>query len=252
MAISRLKPKRPKLNRRDPLAKSLALLLPLHEGGGTVAHDLSGYGNNGTLTGGVTWTAGQFGRCLSFDGASGSYVIGAYSLPTSADWTVSCRFKITSASLGVLFAQRGGGEPDRFLLYYNAGTIQPQIGGGGGEPFTPSVTLSQNTWYHYALKKTGALYTQYIDGALDGSGNAGASTIPAQPLKIGNWDSDLGWIGNIGDFAVWSRPLSPAEVARLYADSFRMVRPRRRVAFAPTAAPPGGNRRRRVIICGGG
>src|SRR5213080_3487444 len=43
----------------------------LNEGAGTTAADSSGFGNNGTLSGGVRWTSGPNGAALAFDGASG-------------------------------------------------------------------------------------------------------------------------------------------------------------------------------------
>ena len=36
----------------------------MNEGGGTVAYDTSGYGNNGTLQGNPAWTAGVLGGAL--------------------------------------------------------------------------------------------------------------------------------------------------------------------------------------------
>ena len=41
------------------------------EGTGTTAGDSSGYGNNGTLTGGAGWAAGYFGTALELDGVDG-------------------------------------------------------------------------------------------------------------------------------------------------------------------------------------
>ncbi|MHC4285107.1 MAG: hypothetical protein ACYSWZ_19385 [Planctomycetota bacterium] len=40
----------------------------LDEGAGTVANDMSNYGNNGTLQGGPLWTVGHLVGALQFDG----------------------------------------------------------------------------------------------------------------------------------------------------------------------------------------
>lgn len=67
----------------------LVLYLPFSEGTGTVAYDLSGYGNNGTLYSSTTicsnpptsgcpqWVNGKVGKALSFDGVD-DYVSFAY------------------------------------------------------------------------------------------------------------------------------------------------------------------------------
>ena len=68
-------------------AQGLVLYLPFDEGTGTIAYDLSGYGNNGTLysstticsnpptSGCPTWTDGKVGKALSFDGVDDNLII---------------------------------------------------------------------------------------------------------------------------------------------------------------------------------
>ncbi|MHC4088353.1 MAG: hypothetical protein ACYSU5_24570 [Planctomycetota bacterium] len=46
----------------------------LDEGAGTVANDMSNYGNNGTLQGGPLWTVGHLVGALQFDGVQGMKV----------------------------------------------------------------------------------------------------------------------------------------------------------------------------------
>lgn len=55
----------------------------LDEGGGTVARDSSGNGNDGTLEGGPTVVAGQFGQALAFNN-NRVIIPGSDSLPASA------------------------------------------------------------------------------------------------------------------------------------------------------------------------
>lgn len=47
----------------------------LDEGAGTVVHDLSDYGNHGTLQGAPQWTVGMLDGALEFDGAADSVEI---------------------------------------------------------------------------------------------------------------------------------------------------------------------------------
>jgi hypothetical protein len=51
-------------------AQGLVGYWPFDEGGGTIAKDYSGNGNNGTLVNNPTWTTGKVGGALSFDGAN--------------------------------------------------------------------------------------------------------------------------------------------------------------------------------------
>src|SRR4030095_12638936 len=51
-----------------------------NEGSGTVVHDVSGKGNDGTLQGGASWaTSGKYGKAISFNGTN-AYV----SIPSSS------------------------------------------------------------------------------------------------------------------------------------------------------------------------
>lgn len=43
---------------------------PFYEASGTVAHDVSGNGNNGALSGAAQWVSVYFGDALSFDGST--------------------------------------------------------------------------------------------------------------------------------------------------------------------------------------
>src|SRR5947209_13620948 len=61
---------------------------------GNLASDSSGNGNNGFLSGGVTWVPGVFGSALSFDGSSGEVKVADNdALEPSAAVTVSAWFK---------------------------------------------------------------------------------------------------------------------------------------------------------------
>jgi len=51
-----------------PLDDGLVGYWSFNEGSGTIAHDYSGNGNDGTINGGATWVAGISGYALSFDG----------------------------------------------------------------------------------------------------------------------------------------------------------------------------------------
>src|ERR1700729_1971261 len=98
--MSAVKPNWPMLRRGHPLAQGLVLGLPVFEGSGATANDLSGYSDNGVLTGGVTWVGGPSGWALKLDGTSGYISIpSSPSLPDgSAPFSVACWVAPTLAS----------------------------------------------------------------------------------------------------------------------------------------------------------
>ena len=72
--------------------------LPLDEGSGTVAGDVSGHGNNGTLLNGADWTAGQRGGALQFDGSNDVVTVPGTALaPVTTALTVAAWVHRTSA-----------------------------------------------------------------------------------------------------------------------------------------------------------
>ncbi len=65
-------------------ATNQLVAMPLNEGAGTAAADISGRAHNGTLTGGSTWVAGRYGQATSFNGTSG-YI----NIPDHNDFTLT-------------------------------------------------------------------------------------------------------------------------------------------------------------------
>jgi len=151
---------------------------PLNEGSGTTTADMApaGYGFDGTLIGGPTWTSGQFGNALSFDGVD-DYVLcaerqgtgpGTYPqelMPPDA-FSVSCWVKLDNFAYFSAFVGNGmdtGADECGFFLY-NFGWE-----GDNGQDFgvairteaamhyveTPNI-YQTNTWYHLAATYDGA------------------------------------------------------------------------------------------------
>src|SRR3989449_147519 len=54
------------------ISSGLGLYYRFDEGAGSLANDSSGNGNTGSLLGGTTWTAGQLGQAVNFNGVSGN------------------------------------------------------------------------------------------------------------------------------------------------------------------------------------
>jgi len=107
-------------------------------------------------------------------------------------------------------------------------TIRPNNGitwdtrsGAGGTCLTPDGVLSNNTWHHLAITRSGlsnldAIYIDGIDKATDKTCDAMiSSNYPT--IRIGNVNTATRLFnGTIDEFSVWNRSLSISEVNQLY------------------------------------
>jgi hypothetical protein len=212
----------------------------LDEGSGSVLVDSSGNGDNGTATGGVTWTAGPSGSALAFDGTGGVRIPDAPQLEPSAAITVAAWVattgspgsykyvvakganRCTSASYGLYSGPNGGLE---FYIARGQGTIyarSPDAGWG----------VWDGRWHLAVGTFDGTTIRLYVDGAEVGFGTQYPGPIEyllndTNDLFIGDYPScsNLYFPGAISDVRIWNRALSAADVFAL---------------SAPTQPPPTG------------
>jgi len=201
------------------------------DGSGSTALDSSGNGDNGTLTGGYSWTPGVLAGAISFDGSSG-YMYSASQLAGPQVFTTALWFKTTTASGGKLIGlgdvQNGpSASYDRNLYMNNSGQLYFGV-------YTNATQMTINSpnayndghWHHAAATLAGDGMMLYVDGNLVAS-NAGVTS--AQVFngywKIG-YDNLAYWPsvptsfffnGAIDDARVYNRELSSTEVAGLYS-----------------------------------
>jgi hypothetical protein len=102
-----------------------------YPGSGATWTDLSGNGNNGTLTNGPTYS-GSNGGFLNFDGTNDYVNCGNSSLLNpSSSFTLSCWFKISNLedvdgeSKGLVGKYSGANNWRQFMLYYNSTSNSP-------------------------------------------------------------------------------------------------------------------------------
>jgi hypothetical protein len=239
------KPVSPVLQPGHPQAQGLVLGLPLSEGGGLTAYDISGRGNNGTLNGGLTWADGPWGRCLSDDGTG--YVTTGLLLPETrgAPFTVALLLKGNTDNKLLWSQNQAQGIG---LIYNTASPAGLTLSHGAGATLSQawSVVLDGN-WHHIAVVfPDGWVGTNncliYLDGAplaqVAGpngvSGTTGSNFTPG-----GRTIGSACWVGSLDGFFVATRALPAAEAAALSADPFAAYRRRsRRLRAAGDAAGP--------------
>ena len=225
------------MSRSPGLWRGLVGAWPMQDGGGLTAHDVSGFGNNGTLTAmdpATDWVVTEKGRALQFGGsAAGEYVGFSPIAFGTGPWTFSSWIDIVSnyTTYGFLAnagwtarVQMNSDVPSHFYLLSLT---------GASAVWTNIVYLGRK---HYSIVCSGAAgITLYVDGISQGvqatpAGGFTFSTIGCRtPASTSSLDGSMCAPG------LWSRALAPSEIQELYADPWAMYTLRPRV-FAAAAA----------------
>ena len=200
-----------------------------NEGGGDVAEDSSGKGNNGTIHGGAEWVDGMFGSALSFDG-SDDYVEIAHddTLNVGGGHTIALWFKLNAVpggGMGVI--TKDDWAPG---FWWDANIIRHHT-------HDPAATLHyvdaawepDTDWHHVAVTWDGEAFGVYLDADEIGSGvngaNIGRNPLTDKPLLIGiyletgqhgQWGEFLGAI--IDDVAVFNTALTGDDIGVLMTE----------------------------------
>jgi len=142
----------------------------LDEGSGTLAVDVSGNGNDGTLRGDPKWAVGQIGGALELDGddfveCGTSGILNITEQITLAAWVKADPGFSYSTWSGIIM--RGGPNIDTFALYYNGSTQNLGFKTTGTDPawmMMAAEGLFDGEWHHVAAVYDGAVKTVYLDG----------------------------------------------------------------------------------------
>src|ERR1700722_8824684 len=220
------KPISPMLQRQKPVTNGLALGLPFTEGSGTTVYDQSGNGNNGTLSGGVTWAGGPSGWTLNFNGSTGyvTYPL-AKAAPALSKFTLMTWFgcNALTGTYQMIISVTTTGNPTELRLLGNTTRLELSMGSTGDLILAGSLSLK--TWYHLTAPYDGTNILLYVNGALQGSGTyTGAISNTTNPCVIGGRAGSFFVNGMIDTPKIYTRALSPAEIAADYFDSAAIYR----------------------------
>jgi hypothetical protein len=181
------------------------------ENTGTIAHDFSGNGNDGTLTNSPTWVRGKRGGALSFNG-SNTYVAGpSISISntiTASAWVYSSNFNQNGFVIG------RNPVNTQWELFFEATVLRWR--GGAAENTVFCNIPTNNKWHHIVGTQTGTTGTLYIDGVQCGTGTVTAIGNAAGTVDIGRFASAYHFNGLIDDVRLYNRVLTASEVAALY------------------------------------
>ncbi len=195
------------------------------EGGGAVAKDLSGQGNDGKLVGGAKWVRGPWGTAIELDGKDG-YVDGGTgpSLNIAAAGTMMLWCFPQTLQGGLLnWSTSGNWGDERLVMAVNTyhGGRQPlavMADGEGHSQFSLG-SLQAKAWNHVAVAFDGQTTWVYNDGVLVGRRTQALKpNIAGVPMWVGKC-LGLGqafFDGMIDEVRVYNRPLSAQEIAGHY------------------------------------
>ncbi|MEJ2702712.1 MAG: hypothetical protein P8Z79_09760 [Sedimentisphaerales bacterium] len=198
------------------------------EGSGTIAHDSSGNGHDGTVVGDPAWVAGKIGGALDLDGsgdhvvdeAAGDYLNGLEAI-TICVWIKS---DVVGTDKGFIILEDPNGGDNRNMRYdaaswaWEGGTnlIKTALDSTGGHQAYEGSDNTQTTeWQNVAMVwSSGNELLLYIDGELDTPRGTDAGTegtvsgVTKLIVGKGCKDADGGWDGLVDDVRIYNEALS--------------------------------------------
>lgn len=192
-------------------------------GSGTKATDLSGNGNDGTISGDVNYSAGKIGDALNFDGSTNSVDIGNQnSLNITGPITLSVWIKPQSLPAEIRQIVNQG---SKFALWMENGIITFADGVPVGKCDTDTGTLTINDWYHIVAVFSGIsgspvttsnckIYVNNTNKTVNTSGTWNPSGSGTTYIGSNNGSVQF-FPGLIDEVRIYSRALSETEIKKL-------------------------------------
>jgi len=181
----------------------------LDDGSGTVAHDTSSNGNEGTFNGEPQWVPGFIGGALEFDGVDDYVTIGDLDLTESFTLTFWMRpSSIPSGWHSVVMKEYDYG------FEFDGTNLLGRVGNGaGGWGATVNTTISEPAvWYHTTLTWNGSDLEMFIDASSVGQ-NTGIHVSNDSPLLFASWNTSSEFFnGTIDDVRIYDHVLSVIEI----------------------------------------
>ena len=184
-----------------------------YPGSGTTWFDISGNGNNGTLTNGPTFSSSNQGSIV-FDGTD-DIVTTSLSATLSFTWSVWFKTNVLASGYRNIISVPTGAY---MLMLLDTSTnnmgFWSSDGMGGGSLGVNS--LSTNTWYNAVLVREGdgisGGYKAYLNSVFKGSANTSTWTIANTISLGGRTDANQYLNGNIALAQIYNRVLTANEI----------------------------------------
>lgn len=224
--------------------------------GSRIFRDSSGRHNHGTLepdfATGPTWLwDAELGRHVTQYDGSDDYITVPHSasfLFGTGDFTIAVWFN--RSNNGIMLGKDTNTDRQWILTFaFTTGFKLSFISIPDGPlQLNGATDVLSGVWYHGAVTRRAGTLTIYLDGIADGTAASSAAINGTNDINIGRREFPGfpdSFIGSLSDPLIYSRALSPAEIAWLADPTNRLVQGRDGVVGRVV-----GNRRRRTIICG--
>jgi hypothetical protein len=195
----------------------------------TTWRDLSGNGNNGTLTNGPTYS-GANGGSIVFDGVDDYVGLTNPSTLRNQNFSVSIWFNpevqtniivsmidfdhSNSPNQGWILQSEDATTNRYFYFAWHDGTtFQPLLGYGAGK----GIQITTSVWQNITYTKTGTSLLGYKNGTQVYTGtatNGNVSYVTNRNLFIGSIGGSRNFKGNISNTQIYNRALSAAEISQ--------------------------------------
>jgi hypothetical protein len=212
----------PALSAMAGMDPALMVYWPLDEMSGTVANDLSGHGNNGTISAGPTWAAGKLDGALKF--AAAGDVRGPYIPLNSRTFTIAMWINPVLGASQILFSQVQSGSTNLSMHFRLGGpstTDAPvngiRFGFYSNDLDSPANVLQSNNWYHVVFWYNFETQRRriYINGAQISDATASPFLATQGAICLGSWTGSSYYTGLVDDFQLYHKALSEAEVVKI-------------------------------------
>lgn len=215
------------INLDPPATANLAALWTFDEGSGTTANDTSGNGNIGTLVNNPAWISGKLNDALQFSG--GNYVTAGNpaDLNIQGPITLAAWINVPTAQATGGIITHGGplGESQGPSVTFGIMSGNVEVGSSNGTTTAstqyPIPSSDAGAWVHWAGVYDGAHWILYRNGTqVSSSASAQGAATSTANWTIGAFDAPMqGYMmelsGGIDDVRIYSRGLSPNEIATL-------------------------------------
>jgi hypothetical protein len=222
-------------NSHPDLVTGMVAWLPLDEGQGTQALDVSGQGHNGTLEGSSlpTWTNDGSGPSLAFAGTQGQVVV-----PNSSELTPTNKFtmmawiKVNPGVQGAVLSKKtSDASQTGYSLSITGGRLSALLRVGGMDrPLYGHVPVADGQWHHVACAYNGLEFRLFVDGVRDVLTHTGGAVVQTDGSLI------IGQLaGQMRDVGLYQRAFNDGEIKLLYETTSTMsTQLARRQPAAPT------------------
>jgi len=178
---------------------------------GTTWNDLSGNGNDGTISGATIALHSTAGLCFDFDGSDlVTTSFGSGGNPYSSPMSFLAWVKADSATNNKMWLDHGSNGTNQRL--YSALITADNTAPFGIQSSAWSLPSNADTskWYHQALVMDSGTARGYYDGIAAGTKGYTSYTLPGNVVAGGR--SGYYWDGQIASFSIYNKALSAAQV----------------------------------------